>query len=101
MGCCSSQLSPGGPDVVLRKWVPQVHAQRCTACGICGSVCPHSCLDVVEGVGVLVRPEDCSSEEDCVDACPEKAIRMRWMPVGGKPSIGRWRTPPARACLQR
>jgi MinD superfamily P-loop ATPase len=87
--------------VLLRKWVPYIQAQRCKACGVCGPVCAHACLDVVEGVGVLARPEDCSSEGDCVDACPEGAIRMRWMPVEGHSSIGRWRTPRARACLQQ
>jgi NAD-dependent dihydropyrimidine dehydrogenase PreA subunit len=83
----------------LRKWVPHIHPQRCKACGICGSVCSHGCLGVIDGTGMLVRPETCSSEGACVDVCPEHAIRMRWMAIDGDPSVGRWRV--TRAYVQR
>jgi len=68
---------------------------------MCGSVCPHDCLDVIGGVGVLVRPDACSGEGACVDACPEGAIRMRRMPAGRATAASRRRIAITHAALRR
>jgi NAD-dependent dihydropyrimidine dehydrogenase PreA subunit len=73
------------------KRVPVVRKTRCTSCGLCGSVCPHACLDVLGGTGVLVQPDACTSEGFCVSACRESAIQMRWVRLDGDRSIGQWR----------
>ena len=72
------------------KWVPSVHQDCCAGCGLCGAVCAHGCLAVVDGVGALVLPEACTSEASCVSACRLGAIRMVWAPLGADHSIGRW-----------
>ncbi|MBZ5620634.1 MAG: 4Fe-4S binding protein [Acidobacteriia bacterium] len=73
------------------KRVPVVRKTRCTACGLCESVCPHACLGVLSGSGALVQPDACTSEGYCVSACQESAIHMRWMRLNGNRSIGQWR----------
>jgi ferredoxin len=83
-----------------QKWVPSVRRDRCQACGLCGSICPNGCLDLLDGAGAVVRAEACTSEEQCVSACPEGAIRMMWARAEGDRSIGRWRgngPPPVRS----
>ena len=77
---------------VASKWVPSVREECCIGCGVCGAICPHGCLLVVDGIGVLSRPEACSSEASCVSACPQKALHMVWEPVDADHSIGRWRS---------
>src|ERR1039458_3955503 len=73
------------------KWVPVVRKTRCTACGLCRSVCPQACLDVRDGSGALVQADPCTSEGHCVSACRESAIQMRWVRMHGNRSIGQWR----------
>ena len=77
---------------VSYKWVPSVRGDRCAGCGFCGGICPHGCLEVVDGIGVLVRPEACTSEATCVSACPRRAIHMVWASLDAGDSIGRWRS---------
>lgn len=57
-----------------QKWVPSVRRDRCQACGLCGAICPYGCLDLLDGAGAVVRAQACTSEEQCVSACPEGAI---------------------------
>lgn len=83
-----------------QKWVPSVRQDRCHACGLCGSICPYGCLDLLDGSGALVRAEACTSEEYCISACPEGAIHMIWARAEGDRSVGRWRSngpPPFRS----
>jgi NAD-dependent dihydropyrimidine dehydrogenase PreA subunit len=87
--------APRRGDMSRRKWVPYIDVERCKACGICGEVCPHDCLGVIDGIAALVRPDLCRSEGTCVEVCPERAIRMRFMPVDGDSSVGRWHVPHA------
>ena len=85
---------PGGWGRGMRisyKRVPVVRKSRCTACGLCGSVCPNACLGVLGGSGALVQPDACTSEGYCVSACRESAIRMKWVHLNGNRSIGQWR----------
>jgi hypothetical protein len=39
----------------------------------------------------MKRPNDCRSEEHCINARSEDAIHMVGLPTEGDPSIGRWR----------
>ena len=75
----------------LYKWLPVVRKSRCVACGLCGSVCPHGCLDLLDGTGALVGANACTSEGHCIVACVENAIEMKWVRIRGDRSIGRWR----------
>src|ERR1017187_867972 len=77
---------------VSYKWVPSVRQDCCAGCGVCGAVCPHGCLAVVDGTGALVRPEACTSEASCVSACGQRAIYMAWATVDSDYSVGRWRS---------
>ena len=76
---------------VFHKWVPFVREEYCVGCGVCGAICPYGCLEVVEGRGVLIGPEACTSEASCTLACPQKALHMGWAPLAAAHSIGRWR----------
>ena len=73
------------------KWLPVVEEDHCTGCGACVEVCGPRCLDILDGVAVLSRPHACGSEEHCIEPCPEGAIHMRWVPLGGDVTVGRWR----------
>jgi MinD superfamily P-loop ATPase len=77
---------------VAYKQVPRVRQECCAGCGVCGAICPHGCLLVVQGLGVLVQPEACTSEGSCVSGCPQGALRMVWAPLDADHSIGRWRS---------
>lgn len=66
----------------------------CTGCGICASVCPTDCIELVHGEAGTraVRPAHdepvCTACLACINACPAKAIHM---PMGEK-------NPDARFC---
>jgi len=74
------------------KWLPAIIEEICTGCGLCVEACGPACLETQNRVAVLERLNDCGSEEHCVNACPENAIHMIWLPAKGDPSIGRWRS---------
>ena len=77
---------------VAYKQVPFVRQEYCIGCGVCGAICLHGCLVVVDGIGVLDRPEACTSEASCVSACPQRALHMVWAPLQADHSVGRWRS---------
>ena len=66
----------------------------CTGCGICASVCPVGCIELVRGeTGArAMRPAHdepvCTACLACINACPAKAIRM---PRGEKNPEARFR----------
>lgn len=74
------------------KRVPWVRRERCNACRLCDTLCPHGCLAVRGETGVLVQAGACTSEGLCVSNCPERAIKMVWARVKGDTSVGLWRT---------
>jgi MinD superfamily P-loop ATPase len=54
--------------------VPEIDAEKCTACGVCGDVCRFSAI-VVIGDQVITFPEMCHGCGGCSLLCPEQAIR--------------------------
>ncbi len=74
------------------KWMPVVDADRCTGCNLCVEACGPQCLELVEGIAALPRPDECGSEEHCIAVCRDDAIHMQWVPFAGNESIGRWRS---------
>lgn len=73
-----------------QKWVPVIAADRCTGCGLCVEACGPACLKMVDNMAVLVRPDQCGSEEHCIAPCRDDAIRMDWVPTEGNRAVGRW-----------
>jgi Na+-translocating ferredoxin:NAD+ oxidoreductase RNF subunit RnfB len=73
------------------KWLPIVDEETCTGCGLCVDACGPRCLGVADGVALLLCGDPCGSEEHCVDACPEDAIHMQWIPYCGNSHVGLWR----------
>jgi len=53
--------------------VPQVDAEKCTLCGLCGEICRYSAI-VCVGEKVLVYPELCHGCGGCSLVCPVDAI---------------------------
>ena len=77
------------------KWVPIIHEERCTGCGLCIEACGPKCLEMADGVPVLARPDRCGSEEHCIGPCQEDAIQMSWVQTTGDQSVGCWRKAPS------
>jgi len=73
------------------KWLPVVATDKCTGCGRCVEVCGTKCLEIVEGIATLPRPDDCGSEQHCITECRDDAIRMEWLPLTGNEAAGEWR----------
>jgi MinD superfamily P-loop ATPase len=76
------------------KWIPVIAEDVCSSCGICVEACARRALGIADRVAVLVRPDDCTSAEDCVVACPVTAIEMHWVPWRGDTLRGGWRETP-------
>jgi Na+-translocating ferredoxin:NAD+ oxidoreductase RNF subunit RnfB len=74
----------------MQKWVPVIAEDRCTGCGLCVEACGPACLEMVDNIAVLVRPDQCGSEEHCIAPCRDDAIRMDWVPIDGNHWVGRW-----------
>lgn len=55
---------------------PIVDKSLCSGCEVCVEECPNTCLEIVEGVAELVRPEDCDGCGSCAEVCPSEAIHM-------------------------
>jgi len=87
LGAVSPEFSGGGERRmrIFYKRVPVVRKAHYTAGGLCGSVCPHACLEVLGGSGALVQPDACTSEDDCVSVCHVSAIRVSWVPSEWRP----------------
>jgi ferredoxin len=73
------------------KWLPVVDSELCTGCGRCVETCGPKSLQIVDLTVLLVRPGACMSEENCASICPEQAIRMDWIELGGDKDRGKWR----------
>jgi len=74
----------------MYKWMPVVDEMDCTGCGECIDACGPKSLALSNGVAVLALPDTCGSEEHCTPVCPEKAIRMEWLPFHGDTNRGQW-----------
>jgi len=61
--------------------VPQVDADKCTGCGLCGKICQYSAI-VCINKKVLTFPELCHGCGGCVRVCPEEAITEEDRDVG-------------------
>jgi len=48
--------------------------ESCNACKRCVEVCPFAVFEIVDGLAVAVRSDDCIECCACVKECPEEAI---------------------------
>ncbi len=51
-----------------------LNAEKCSGCGRCINVCPHSVLVINNGLAHIVKPDSCMECGACVKNCPEKAL---------------------------
>ncbi|MBC8206862.1 MAG: ATP-binding protein [Kiritimatiellaeota bacterium] len=61
--------------------VPQIDSEKCTACGVCSSLCVFNAI-AVAGQSALVFPELCHSCGGCVRICPQNAITEQPSGIG-------------------
>jgi MinD superfamily P-loop ATPase len=54
-------------------WIPQIQAEKCTACGRCVDVCQYHALAKIAG-NILVFPQLCHGCGSCSQNCPAGAI---------------------------
>jgi Na+-translocating ferredoxin:NAD+ oxidoreductase RNF subunit RnfB len=72
------------------KWIPVINETLCTGCNQCVEACDEKMLEVRQGIAVLVWPNQCCSDGECVGACPEAVMRMAWVELDGNRNRGRW-----------
>ena len=53
-----------------------IDSALCEACGECVLICPTEVYDLVDGVAVAVKPENCLGCMGCVGVCPVSAITI-------------------------
>ncbi len=75
LGCHNPEGQAVGPELLYRP-------DRCTACGDCVPVCPHTALRL-EGDGIRVDRDRCELEGPCVEVCLPGALEM----VGRRRSV--------------
>lgn len=61
--------------------VPEVDAEKCSGCGLCGEICQFSAIVCVRSK-VLTFPELCHGCDGCFRVCPEEAIVMKEREIG-------------------
>jgi NAD-dependent dihydropyrimidine dehydrogenase PreA subunit len=74
----------------MYKWLPVIVNERCTGCGLCVDACGPTCLAMEDQIAVLIRPDQCGSEEHCIEPCQDDAIHMEWVPLAGDRTAGHW-----------
>ncbi len=67
-------LSPG--ERVPLKHASKVDAGRCSACGVCASVCPHGAVRMTDD-GAVVEEAFCQGCGMCGASCPSHAAALR------------------------
>jgi MinD superfamily P-loop ATPase len=65
----------------VTRAVPDVDADACVNCGLCGQICRFSAI-VPLPTQVLIYPELCHGCSGCVRLCPAQAIHERPWPIG-------------------
>ena len=59
---------------------------------MCEEACGPCCLEIVDDIAILVRPDACGSEEHCIEPCRDDAIHMQWVPMKGDTRhVGKWK----------
>ncbi|MCS7021848.1 MAG: 4Fe-4S binding protein [Gemmataceae bacterium] len=64
---------------VVQQW-PALDSRRCTACGLCVTICPTRCLSATPWGPWLARPLDCLACAACISICPQQALYWRSIP---------------------
>lgn len=54
--------------------LPSIDANRCLGCGACVWGCPVHAVELLDGLALIVRPDDCNYCAECESLCPHGAI---------------------------
>jgi NAD-dependent dihydropyrimidine dehydrogenase PreA subunit len=65
----------------LQKLLPVIDTDSCIGCERCVNICDRGCLEMIWSFSTLTHPQTCCGEAHCVEACPERIIRMAWLPI--------------------
>jgi NAD-dependent dihydropyrimidine dehydrogenase PreA subunit len=61
----------------MEHWeLPTIDLKKCTGCESCANYCPVNAVEMIAGLPVIVRPDDCSYCGECEEACPAGAIAL-------------------------
>jgi MinD superfamily P-loop ATPase len=63
--------------------LPEVHKERCDACGSCALVCQSGAMILAEQGVKMAHPEVCDGCGVCEDFCPQGAIECAFVIVWG------------------
>jgi hypothetical protein len=66
----------GGKLAMHSDIVPQIKAEKCTACGRCAASCPAAAIEIAKHA--RIDPGKCIGCGSCIVVCPEHAVRNGW-----------------------
>ena len=55
---------------------PQIDENECSGCGLCMDECEDACLELIDDIAKLIKPENCTGCGKCEEACPSEAITL-------------------------
>lgn len=80
-GCCCQSftmlISDGVPLCDPSRWLAEVDAELCSACGECEERCFFGAIAVGDDDAAVVDGDKCLGCGQCAAACPEEAISMK------------------------
>ena len=53
-----------------------IDSEKCTGCGRCTEVCPHSVFDISNGKAEIIQRDLCMECGACAPNCPHKALKV-------------------------
>jgi 2-oxoacid:acceptor oxidoreductase delta subunit (pyruvate/2-ketoisovalerate family) len=60
-----------------RVLMPEIDEEKCTACGLCATICPEAAIASKPKVKPKIDMRFCKGCGVCANECPSKAIEMK------------------------